>query len=399
MGKAKIFRDQVWEIIYPGRVELKAVKQMFSGQKQYVHECFVVTHTGDADHQLPECRGMHTHVGMSLGKRPNFTGASVYEAFTIDGVRPNKAAPLKIGAKVQGKLDTYYNYCTSEEKHPNEVLGTPECYKFIHLPPEEYKPKVKKPPLTAGAKILKNYVEKGLSLYHQYETAGWNGKAHIAQNYEKLNGMLTAHRRMMEENKPKEFPIESFPESEVKNALVNHDWTHREPGEKKKCIVLQGESGLGKTQLASAIFQKPLAVKHMDKLKCFDPLVHDGIIFDDMSFAHWPRELVMNLMDMDADADCNVKNSMVIIPKGFPRVFCTNRELLAFHEDGKVDRVRSFLPQPLETWAEYDLKCSERSKAAEEGEVANVANVANSPIDPAIMNRFKLLKVTTELYA
>lgn len=92
----------------------------------------------------------------------------------------------------------------------------------------------------------------------------------------------------------------------------------------QKVLILHGESGLGKTQFAKSLFKNPLLVRHIDKLKKFDSFQHDGIIFDDMSFQHWPRESCIHLLDLDEDADINVKCSMVTIPAGVPRVITSN---------------------------------------------------------------------------
>lgn len=94
-----------------------------------------------------------------------------------------------------------------------------------------------------------------------------------------------------------------------------------------ECLIITGESGIGKTQWArTVLFKNPLLVRHIDKLKVLDPYVHDGIIFDDMSFTHWPRESCIHLLDLDEESQINVKCTMAIIPPGFPRVFTTNRE-------------------------------------------------------------------------
>lgn len=92
----------------------------------------------------------------------------------------------------------------------------------------------------------------------------------------------------------------------------------------EQALVLVGESGTGKTQFAKTLFENPLLVRHMDKLKQFDEWTHDGIIFDDMNFEHYPRSSCIHLVDIEEDADVNVKCSMVTIPAGTPRVFTTN---------------------------------------------------------------------------
>lgn len=98
------------------------------------------------------------------------------------------------------------------------------------------------------------------------------------------------------------------------------EWNRRET-----TLILMGPSNIGKTQLAKALFKNALLCRHIDKLKQFDRFQHDGIIFDDMSFNHWPRESVISLLDLEEDSDINVKCSMVTIPAGTPRIITTNR--------------------------------------------------------------------------
>lgn len=89
-------------------------------------------------------------------------------------------------------------------------------------------------------------------------------------------------------------------------------------------LILEGEAGYGKTKWAERQFKHPLTVRHMGKLKDYDPDVHDGIVFDDMTFAHYPREPRIHLLGVEDEADLNVKHGHVTIPAGVPRIFVTN---------------------------------------------------------------------------
>lgn len=123
--------------------------------------------------------------------------------------------------------------------------------------------------------------------------------------------MAEIHNRL---NNPvkKDYAPEDF-----KDVECNYDPT-------KLALVVSGPSGIGKTQWLITKHKNPLVVRHMDKLKRFDPTEHDIIIFDDMNFSHWPRESCIHLLDMEVDTDINVKCSMVTIPKRTPRAFTTN---------------------------------------------------------------------------
>jgi hypothetical protein len=94
----------------------------------------------------------------------------------------------------------------------------------------------------------------------------------------------------------------------------------------KKTLIITGDPEKGKTQYAKSFFNNPLVVGHIDKLKEFEPHIHDGIIFNDMNFSHWPRTSCIHLLDNEEDADINVKCSMITIPAGVKRIIVTNEK-------------------------------------------------------------------------
>lgn len=197
--------------------------------------------------------------------------------------------------------------------------------------------------LKPDADILKNFIE-GVSLTQQYSKADYTRKAYIAKHWDVLTKMITNHKRIMREiaNEKPKFTKENFkkvPEAE------KHDFS-------KKVMILRGKPNKGKTQYAKTFFKKPLIVRHPDKLKSFDENTHDGIIFDDQSYGHWPRESVIHLFDVEEEADINVKNSMVTLPAGVPRIFTTNRQIRVYERDYNDVPVhskdKSFLPAKLD---------------------------------------------------
>lgn len=90
------------------------------------------------------------------------------------------------------------------------------------------------------------------------------------------------------------------------------------------CHYLCGPTGCGKTQFALAHFKSPLYVQHVDDLRGLDPDVHDGIVFDDMDFTHWPATSVIHLLDLETPSVIHCRYSNAIIPSGFPRLFTGN---------------------------------------------------------------------------
>lgn len=105
-----------------------------------------------------------------------------------------------------------------------------------------------------------------------------------------------------------------------------------------RALIFYGSSGIGKTQFALAHFKKPLVVRHIDDLKGLDD--HDGIVFDDMDFKHWPRTAIIHLLDHEVGSSINVKHSTAYIPADMRRIFTTNeRNIFGDHmEDEAIKR-------------------------------------------------------------
>lgn len=113
-------------------------------------------------------------------------------------------------------------------------------------------------------------------------------------------------------------------------------------------IILSGGSGIGKTQLcfaaAQALGKRPLLVRHRDALKDFVP--GDFLIFDDWDFGGWTRAEILHLIDVEEEAQVNVKHSYARIPGGTNRVFTTNftySEFFGPRPDPAIDRRVQFI--------------------------------------------------------
>lgn len=100
--------------------------------------------------------------------------------------------------------------------------------------------------------------------------------------------------------------------------------------------MVSGPAGIGKTEYALAHFKNPLLVSHIDRLKSFDPDVHDGIVFDDMDFNHWPITAQIHLADWNCPRDINCRYAMAHIPRHTKKIFTCNPDRLALTPDEAI---------------------------------------------------------------
>jgi len=101
--------------------------------------------------------------------------------------------------------------------------------------------------------------------------------------------------------------------------------------------VLEGPARIGKTEYALAHFKNPLLVRHLDVLKRFDPKKHDGIVFDDMEFAHMPRSTQIYLTDWTKGSTIHCRFDNAFIPKHTKRIFCCNTGKYPFMDDSAIN--------------------------------------------------------------
>jgi len=107
-----------------------------------------------------------------------------------------------------------------------------------------------------------------------------------------------------------------------------------------RAIVLTGKPGTGKTNYAIAHFENPWVVRNFKELKKFRPKLHDGIIFDDMSFTHLPRGVQAHLLDWEISREIRVPYGIMEIPRCTKKIFITNKkadEIFSIMVNGIID--------------------------------------------------------------
>nr|QJI53675.1 MAG: replication-associated protein [Cressdnaviricota sp.] len=88
-------------------------------------------------------------------------------------------------------------------------------------------------------------------------------------------------------------------------------------------VFLYGPSNTGKTSFALSHFQNPCLVRHIDDAKKISAET-DGLVFDDMSFKHWPRTSCIHILDLEHDAPLPTRYATTTIRAGLPRFFTSN---------------------------------------------------------------------------
>jgi len=103
-----------------------------------------------------------------------------------------------------------------------------------------------------------------------------------------------------------------------------------------KSLVIIGAPGTGKTTRAIRLAPMPcLFVTHVDDLKQLTSS-HKSIIFDDMSFAHIPREAQIAMVDREQPRSIHVRYGVASVPAGIVKIFTANRR--PFEEDPAINR-------------------------------------------------------------
>lgn len=111
--------------------------------------------------------------------------------------------------------------------------------------------------------------------------------------------------------------------------------------DQNRCLVVVGESGIGKTTWAKRIAPKPcLFVSHIDDLKKFQIGYHQSIIFDDVTFTHYPITAQIHLVDTENPRSIHVRYGTAKINAGIPKIFTCNTDPVDRNNDAIRRRIQ-----------------------------------------------------------
>lgn len=213
-------------------------------------------------------------------------------------------------------------------------------------------------------------------LYKQARTEASNGdleKAFLTLSNPKCARDLTLYGPTIEKNLHALIPKTNNILYDISKFTVPFTW------DKSKTLIIHGTTNCGKSSLASALLPKALFVRHMDRLRDYNSGNYEGIIFDDMSFKHIPRDGQIHLVDTAFDSDIHIRYGTAFIPKGTPRIITTNLSpencLLAI--DPAIAR-RIQCEEIIYPLFEANRQADEHSDHSnDEFELANVLNLIN----------------------
>lgn len=233
--------------------------------------------------------GLHHHALMIYAKRFNLTNSRYFDWVNNDGevVHPSIEAARSV--------DKVFEYVTKEGfkfsewgERPISVkkkIGSSNLYEFARkMEYEEF--------MTAcrAEKIPYGYVQDAQSR-RKYDLC-------VVKEGDPVDGVLSP-------------PLDSF----------SYDFESSD----RKSLVIVGPTGIGKTTWAKLHLPRPiLIVRCLETLKAFDPGYHNSILFDDMTFTGWARDVQVYLVDRYDPSGINVKHGSVVLDTAAVRMFSNN---------------------------------------------------------------------------
>lgn len=159
----------------------------------------------------------------------------------------------------------------------------------------------------------------------------------LDQLWTKRTRDMAIHGDAIERNiKRRKAPLFQSPYS-----IENYNMARCTPNARSDNVLLYGPTGTGKTFFALSHFKTPLVVNHIDALKQYDPCSHDGIVFDDMSFDHWPITSVIKLLETSLPSQVNVKHGCIHLPPGRKQMFTYQFENPFTSPDAPLEQIHA----------------------------------------------------------
>lgn len=201
--------------------------------------------------------------------------------------------------------EAYLKYCTNEEKRDGEL------HTYGSIP-------------SFNKKVNKGIIDEALA------TGNYEMAMNLIENTDKLYFIQNQKKLCL-------YFTQKF-DSHDKSMYKAFDFNRRLETDFKKCIVLIGATGLGKTQYALTHFNKPLHVRDREDWRRYTADI-DGIVLDDLDFPAWSPLTFLKLLDIENPITQSIKYGSIRIKPNTARIICVNHEDLLWprniHEETK----------------------------------------------------------------
>lgn len=320
------FTARALEVIYNGHQNGKEILSMLRKKKWGLYKGFVKWHLGNEEDDGKEF-SPHTHVSIILwDSKPQIPckNNGVKEYFKFNGALPKKVDKLGKGnTSPLKKMAKYVAYLV--DGHDNGGAGKDVW---------NYKYDYELMQCKDDAKILL-LLSRGKSMRQIIDEADWNFKAYIFKNKTSIDKMVNNWRKHNRDDTVYH-ELEEFTK-EARDAVQGwNPATHT--------LVLQGDSNMGKTELAKALLKSrtkknPIFCSNLNKLSYRD--THQPLILDDMNLGGISRSKAIALTDIENDRDIRILFGIHTIEAGTARIFTTNEsreDFLPGDSHGAIDR-------------------------------------------------------------